>query len=607
MLAHEALHLFGLLHRFGEQVSPQAAEQRQVGLVEQSQFVEPFVNFGLDGPLREAQVVHVAELRQQDVVDELGRVAPDYTLLQVPHRVGSPQADLLSVQVHAPARHRNGVHRKTAHAELLLGRVEFVALLVLYGHLQLVEPRRVRIPPAETGHVEGDAQVVDPVPHLEPHRLVVGRFGKVAHAGDKGRRRNVFHLFEDRLFEVLSVYRDDQLHVFLRFVEIIYFHPRLGPVLFGQRTHEQVVYVHRVTGLDAAGLVDAHTGGTVVPSLHRFVVTGTRSRIDFVTAHVLAAQRIAGRRIVVADLHENRVFARTGQFRDVELEWREEAGMRTGQRAVHVDFGLVIHPFETDEQRPRAEHRGRKVDHLAVVGHRTAQRRSVVRNLHCGPFAFAALDRGEITGIGFRPDPPVEHVERHARAGNRQRRGHVFHIRGVLFPQLRQFGLQLSPGREGMHRPESSLRIVLHGQELLREFRRRRFDQRTAQLVAGGGDIGEFILRRQGRRRQRSGQGQQGEGHFRGSVHALRFLRVCGNCRSGTGGGEGTGEHKFTKSGRYFTIPRGRSAEYRGRRTTGTGNPFREMTGRRLGLRSESGYFGLQGPSEAGSRIEQNS
>lgn len=102
MLAHEALHLFGLLHRFGEQVSPQAAEQRQVGLVEQSQFVEPFVNFGLDGPLREAQVVHVAELRQQDVVDELGRVAPDYTLLQVPHRVGSPQADLLSVQVHAP-------------------------------------------------------------------------------------------------------------------------------------------------------------------------------------------------------------------------------------------------------------------------------------------------------------------------------------------------------------------------------------------------------------------------------------------------------------------------------------------------------------------------
>ena len=158
-----------------------------------------------------------------------------------------------------------------------------------------------------------------------------------------------------------------------------------------------------------------------------------------------------------------------------------------------------------------------------------------------------------------------------------------------------------------MHRPESSLRIVLHGQELLREFRRRRFDQRTAQLVAGGGDIGEFILRRQGRRRQRSGQGQQGEGHFRGSVHALRFLRVCGNCRSGTGGGEGTGEHKFTKSGRYFTIPRGRSAEYRGRRTTGTGNPFREMTGRRLGLRSESGYFGLQGPSEAGSRIEQNS
>ena len=72
-------------------------------------------------------------------------------------------------------------------------------------------------------------------------------------------------------------------------------------------------------------------------------------------------------------------------------------------------------------------------------------------------------------------------------------------------------------------------------------------------------------------------------------------------------GGEGTGEHKFTKSGQYFTIPRGRSAEYRGRRTTGTGNPFREMTGRRLGLRSESGHFGLQGPSEAGSRIEQNS
>ena len=136
MLAHEALHLFGLLHRFGEQVSPQAAEQRQVGLVEQSQFVEPFVNFGLDGPLREAQVVHVAELRQQDVVNELGRVAPDYALLQVPHRVGSPQADLLSIQVHAPARHRNGVHRKTAHAELLLGRVEFVALLVLYGHLR---------------------------------------------------------------------------------------------------------------------------------------------------------------------------------------------------------------------------------------------------------------------------------------------------------------------------------------------------------------------------------------------------------------------------------------------------------------------------------------
>lgn len=49
-----------------------------------------------------------------------------------------------------------------------------------------------------------------------------------------------------------------------------------------------------------------------------------------------------------------------------------------------------------------------------------------------------------------------------------------------------------------MHRPESSLRIVLHGQELLREFRRRRFDQRTAQLVAGGGDIGEFILRDRG-------------------------------------------------------------------------------------------------------------
>ena len=40
---------------------------------------------------------------------------------------------------------------------------------------------------------------------------------------------------------------------------------------------------------------------------------------------------------------------------------------------------------------------------------------AMYRRAGCLPAVSAALDRGEITGIGFRPDPPVEHGEKRAQ------------------------------------------------------------------------------------------------------------------------------------------------------------------------------------------------
>ncbi len=114
------------------------------------------------------------------------------------------------------------------------------------------------------------------------------------------------------------------------FAEIIYFHHASPFRAADARTGRRI----GLRAFDAAGLVDAHTGGQkAIPC------TGSSqpgpSRIDFVTAHVLAAHPIAGRRMSLT-LHENRVlFARLG-FRDVELERREEARYVPNPCAVHT-------------------------------------------------------------------------------------------------------------------------------------------------------------------------------------------------------------------------------------------------------------------------------
>ena len=188
MAAHQPLHLLRLADGLGKLVEAQAAEQRQVGLRHQAEPVAVVVDFGLHGPLRQPQEVHVADLGEQDVVDRVAGSLAEHVLLLEAHRVGAAQPDLPAVEEHPAARARVGVLPEGAHAELAFRGVQ-----------QRVRHRRAGGPGsdratafpdprgADCGMASGTLIRFEPGAHGERHVLVVGRLLEVADAGDDAR------------------------------------------------------------------------------------------------------------------------------------------------------------------------------------------------------------------------------------------------------------------------------------------------------------------------------------------------------------------------------------------------------------------------------------
>ena len=125
--AHESLHFGGLANRFADRVAPHHAEEGQVALQHEAEHIG-IVVFQLHLPLGESQDIHVANLGQQEVLDELLEVAAHHALLFVTHRVGAAQADFAPVEIETTLGRGFLVDAKGLHPEMARGRIDQLAL-----------------------------------------------------------------------------------------------------------------------------------------------------------------------------------------------------------------------------------------------------------------------------------------------------------------------------------------------------------------------------------------------------------------------------------------------------------------------------------------------
>ena len=161
-VAHEALHFRGLANGLADRVAAHHAEEGKVALQHETEHVGIFVDLRLHRALGESQEIHVADLGQQEVLDELIEVAAHHALLLVTHRVGPAQADFAAVQIEATLGRGFLVDAEGTHAEMARGRVEQPALRVAQHRVQFVEPRLVGLPVAQSLGLHRDAVEIHP-------------------------------------------------------------------------------------------------------------------------------------------------------------------------------------------------------------------------------------------------------------------------------------------------------------------------------------------------------------------------------------------------------------------------------------------------------------
>ena len=78
------------------------AEQRKIRLRHKAELVAVFVDLILHRPLRQTQKIHVAEFGQQNIVDQLRKIAAQHVLLLKAHRIGPAQTDGAAIEIEHP-------------------------------------------------------------------------------------------------------------------------------------------------------------------------------------------------------------------------------------------------------------------------------------------------------------------------------------------------------------------------------------------------------------------------------------------------------------------------------------------------------------------------
>ena len=210
MLTHHARQFLRLPDALRDAEAAHDAEQRKIRLRHKAELVAVFVDRILHRPLRQAQKIHVAELGQQNIVDQLRKIAAQHVLLLKAHRIGPTQTDGAAIEIEHPLALRIlRVLRKAAHAELLR---KAVGARPVYknGGLKLVQIRRFQIPQLCVRQVK--FEFVQILSVLERHGNALPKLGfhsglgqAVAHADKARRLRRKAAVFKDRLGEVLPV------------------------------------------------------------------------------------------------------------------------------------------------------------------------------------------------------------------------------------------------------------------------------------------------------------------------------------------------------------------------------------------------------------------
>ena len=97
-----ALHLLSLADNLTELMTADTTKQGQIRLNHHTQTVAVVINFLLNGALGDSQEVHIAELAQQNIVDQLVKIVVHHVLLLKAHGVCTTQTGGLAVQIQYP-------------------------------------------------------------------------------------------------------------------------------------------------------------------------------------------------------------------------------------------------------------------------------------------------------------------------------------------------------------------------------------------------------------------------------------------------------------------------------------------------------------------------
>ena len=98
-------------------IDANGSEEGQISLIEHAESIAKVIDHLLHRPLGEAEEIHIGQLTQQDIIDQLCGIASKDIILLKAHGIRAAQADHLSVQIHIPLRNIYGIHGETAHTK----------------------------------------------------------------------------------------------------------------------------------------------------------------------------------------------------------------------------------------------------------------------------------------------------------------------------------------------------------------------------------------------------------------------------------------------------------------------------------------------------------
>ena len=515
VIANQLLHLTGLANSFLELGPAQLPEQRQIGLHHHAQAVTHIVELGLLGALRQAEEVHVGELGNEDVLDQLLLVAFHHRDFKIAHGVGAAQDDRLAVEVQGALHGRCVVHAELAHAEMVIGNIERPAVLGTECGADGVEIRAFGLPGAEVAEAHVDT-------------VLAG-----AGARRRGLNRNAL---ESGTMKVLGVDGEREIDVAIRVVPLVDFDAHLDSFPLQVGPNKEAGDGELGTALEINFLPDAGSGRATMPTENGIVPARPYVRIDLVAIHCASGPGTgAGHDCLVLDANDEDVFGVAAEvWSNIGLEGRKIALVCDHHSAVDINLTLVVDCGKVQHDGLLLPHAGWDVEHLAVKARPPAEGATVIRDAHALPDAFAAPDAGKVAPVLGLFHPELECVQLDASARDGRGRRVVSEERPVLLPQLAQGGLKFLAGAHDVPLRKIHRSIAVRGLQL-----------------DSGQDRGR-VLHQGGARRRRRLESDRGE------PIDLQARAWCGillpNCGGSAGQQQGCDEPDGYSS-HEFTIP----------------------------------------------------